>query len=308
MSHHDEPIISIQGVSKKYKQRWALQDIDLTLHTGEILGFIGPNGAGKTTLIKLMAGLIRPHTGTIVVLGTHIEQNTDHIPDNIGLVQEQIGFIPYLSGTKNLQMLGKLRGVVTLEDIRRTLTTVGLDPQDRRPVSAYSLGMRQRLGLAQALMERPRILLLDEPTNGLDPGGIVDLRRLLVTLSQQGIAIFLASHLLTEVERICHRVLLVQQGRIVQVITPTERALLTIAVSDDTDVDLLHRWAKQYDVTIESSGRNNDYPVVHVNTDIPTPELVRTLVHSGINVEEIARCQTSLEDSFLDIVGQEVRS
>lgn len=308
MAQQTNPVISLRKVSKRYKQRWALQDVDLQLQAGEILGFIGPNGAGKTTLIKLMAGLTRASSGEIIVLGERIDPLTPRTPDGVGLVQEQIGFIPYLSGRKNLELLAKLRNIATAQDINSTLDIVGLDPADSRPVRSYSLGMRQRLGVAQALMEQPQLLLLDEPTNGLDPIGIVDLRKLLIHLSEQGVAIFLASHLLTEVERVCHRVLLVEQGRVVRVITPGAQSVVQITVSNDTDVDLLQRWAQKHQMKVTVAGVVDDHPMVHVDTQIAVPQITRTLVEMGVNIEGINRVRTSLEEAFLSVVDREARS
>lgn len=308
-------VVDLRGVGKRYGQRWALQAVELTLERGEITGFIGPNGAGKSTLIKVMAGLVRATTGHVHVLGERLDGRAPRTPDGVALVLEQAGLIPYLSGRRNLEQLARIRGVADRAAIERALATVGLDPADRRPVRAYSLGMRQRLALAQALMERPRLLLLDEPTNGLDPAGIIGLRSLLRNLAEAGTTIFLASHLLTEVERVCDRVLLVRDGRVVKHLSrPTaDRTSLRVSVSSERDTALVMGWAERGDVRAWPVPAAEDhrgqptlrpgmgvdggpsFPAVAVETDRATPEVVRALVDAGVRIEGIDRASGGLE-------------
>lgn len=298
------PVVSLRGVGKRYGKQQALSNVDFVLYPREIVGFIGPNGAGKTTLIKLLSGLSRPTEGAIEVLGDNLVKKAV-TPEGVGLVQESPSFIPYLSGKKNLVLLAGIRRVATEADIEDTLRSVGLDPKDRRPVRAYSLGMRQRLGLAQALMEKPRLLLLDEPTNGLDPQGIIELRALIRRLAGSGVAIFMASHLLTEVEQVCDRVLLVRAGRVVKEIDQKQavQPAVSITVSSDTDLATLSEWARnseaQLELTIETSLS------VELLVDKPTPEIVRELVEFGVNIEEVTKAGRSLEREFMHLVGQE---
>lgn len=300
---HATPVIDLHGAGKRYGARWAIRNVNLALHAGDVLGFIGPNGAGKTTLMKLMAGLARATEGQITVLGERLDGRTPHTPDGIGLVMEQIGFIPYLSGRKNLQSLARIRGVATDQTITETLELVGLDPADKRPVRGYSLGMRQRLGLAQALMEQPKLLLLDEPTNGLDPAGIVDLRHLIRQLADSGVTIFLASHLLTEVERVCDRVLLVRQGEVVREIVPDEeKTMVRVVVSGPNDMPLLQQWAHTSGLSIEQI-HDAAPPTFQLAATRPTPQLVRELVGAGVNIEEVSLARQSLEEAFMTLVG-----
>jgi ABC-2 type transport system ATP-binding protein len=300
--------VELRGVGKSYgrREQWALRGVDLSFARGEVVGFIGPNGAGKTTLIKLLSGLSRASEGEVWVLGQDLTKRAVS-PDGIGLVVEHPAFIPYLSGRKNLELLAGIRKVAGAEDITESLRAVGLDPGDRRPTRAYSLGMRQRLGLAQALMEKPRLLLLDEPTNGLDPQGIIELRGLIRRLAEEGAAVFLASHLLAEVEQVCDRVLLVRDGRVVKELDrrQTETPTLRLVVSGEADLAPLLEWARESGTGIEPVGGS---PLsVHLTVDRPTPQVVRELVGMGVNVEEISQVQRSLEQEFLDLVGSPAR-
>lgn len=297
------PAVRLRGVGKSYGRRRALSSVDLTFYPGEVVGFIGPNGAGKTTLIKLLCGLSRATEGEIEVLGEDLAQKA-LTPEGVGLVQETPSFISYLSGKKNLKLLADIRRVATEADIEETLRSVGLNPADRRPVRSYSLGMRQRLGLAQALMEKPKLLLLDEPTNGLDPQGIIELRALIRRLATGGVAIFMASHLLTEVEQVCDRVLLVRKGRVVKELDQRrpESPALRLTVSSDADLDLLSEWARGAGARVEAV---DGTPLsVELFVEKPTPEVVRELVEAGVGIEEVVKSRRSLEREFMELVEE----
>lgn len=296
--------VRLRGAGKSYGERRVLSGVDLTLRPGEIVGFIGPNGAGKTTLIKILSGLARATEGEVEVLGEDLKKKAQ-TPQGVGLVSESQGFIPYLSGRKNLRLLAGIRKVANERDIEETLRLVGLDPSDRRAVRAYSLGMKQRLGLAQALMERPKLLLLDEPTNGLDPQGIIDLRILTRRLAEDGVSVFVASHLLTEVEQVCDRVLLVRQGVVAREIDQKEvtRPALRLTVSSNADVATIFEWADVAGASVETT---EDTPLsVEILVEKRTPEVVKELVESGVNVEEITKARRSLEKEFLKLVAEE---
>ncbi len=293
------PIATLHDVGKLYGKRWALRHVNLELFPGEIVGFIGPNGAGKTTLMRIIAGLSAPTEGRLTVLDSTMDGKELQTPFGIGLVLEQMGFIPHISGKANLEMLAGLRRIATTESIVQTLKKVGLDPNDTRPVRAYSLGMRQRLCLAQAIMEKPKLLLLDEPTNGLDPVGIVDLRALLHELAELGTAIFIASHMLTEVERICHRVLLVRAGEIIKTLDlrqsgPTR---IRLVVTNENDAEKV----LQSDITAERTRSESDLPTLLLTSNESRPQIVRRLVALGVDIEEIGLETPSLEKEFLTL-------
>jgi len=294
-----EPVAVLERVGKRYRRRWAIRDIDLTLAPGEVIGFIGPNGAGKTTLLRLMAGLSPVSEGRLAVLGNRLDGRAPRTPPGVGVMLEQMGFVPHLSGRANLDLLAGLRRVAGPEAIAQALARVGLDPADRRPVKTYSLGMRQRLALAQALMERPRLLLLDEPSNGLDPAGIVSLREMLIRTAQEGTAILLASHLLTEVERICTRVLFVRTGEVLKEIDLRSRgpARVRLVVSTEADAERFLASGIRAERRPGEQGR----VVLVFARDRTIPELVPELVRAGVNIEGVGEERPALEDEFLNL-------
>lgn len=300
-----EPVVCLRGTGRRHGDRWVLRNIDLVLRPGEAVGFIGPNGAGKTTLIRLMAGLSHATEGEVTVLGHRLSARDARTPDGVALVLEQTGFVPYLSGRKNLELLARLRKVATAAIIDEALRSVELDPTDRRPVRAYSLGMRQRLSIAQALMEKPRLLLLDEPTNGLDPAGILRLRQLLRQLCAEGTAIFLASHLLTEVERTCDRVLFVQDGRILKEVelSNTGPTRVKIVLSAGMGGELLMAWANEARLRLTRCADEQGHLVFLLTADRPLARLLEDLVMLRVGLEEFSVVRQTLEEEFLAISG-----
>ena len=213
-------VIRTRALTKRYKDLRAVDAIDLEVAEGDVYGFLGANGSGKTTTVRMLLGLVLPTSGETEILGKPMPAARRAVLPNIGALVEAPGSYPHLSGRANLALLDATGADRSSSQERRArighvLEQVGLDPADRRPTRAYSLGMRQRLGLAAALMRRPQLLVLDEPTNGLDPQGIQEIRRLLLELNRQGTTIFLSSHLLAEVEQMCTRVGILDRGRLV---------------------------------------------------------------------------------------------
>lgn len=200
-----ENIITVTNMNKRFKEGIVLKDVTVSFEKGLIHGIIGRNGSGKTMLFKCICGFIAPSEGEIVVSGKRIGKNTD-IPDNVGIIIEAPGFLPNYSGYGNLQLLAAVSRKIKKEAIRAALIKVGLDPDSKKRVGKYSLGMRQRLGIAQAIMENPSILLLDEPMNGLDNRGVDDIRALLSGLRDDGKTIILASHNREDIDLLCDTV------------------------------------------------------------------------------------------------------
>lgn len=197
--------VVVEHIYKSFGKDSVLEDVNLTIKSGEIFGVVGNNGSGKTVLMKCICGFMRPDKGKIYVNGRRIGKDCD-FPDSLGMIIETPGFLPNLSGYKNLKILADLKAKIGREEIKDSLAKVGLDPGLRKHVSKYSLGMRQRLGIAQAIMENPNVLILDEPFNGLDKAGVVHMRELLKELKEQGKSILLASHNAQDIEELCDNV------------------------------------------------------------------------------------------------------
>jgi ABC-2 type transport system ATP-binding protein len=205
--------IEVRGLSKSYGELIAVDDVDLTVEGGDVFGYLGPNGAGKTTSLRMMLGLIRPSAGSVRLFGRDPQASVKALEGVAGFV-EAPSFYPYLNGRANLELFAALDGDGAKGRIEEALEIVGLRDRAKDRVGGYSHGMRQRLGLAAALLRKPRMLLLDEPATGLDPGGMRDMRDLIRNLSSEGMTVLLSSHLLTEVEELCNRVAIVRNGRV----------------------------------------------------------------------------------------------
>ena len=215
-------VLETRGLSKSYGSRQAVKSLDLSVGQGEIFGFLGPNGAGKTTTIRMALGLIRPTAGIVEVLGQDVGRNRKQVLPRVGALVESPALYLYMSGRDNLKAVGDVLGGVPKGRIDAVLETVGLADRQRDLVRSYSLGLKQRLGLAIALLNDPDLLILDEPANGLDPAGVVEMRDLLRSLAAQGKTIFISSHVLSEVQQICGRVAIINLGELVKVATVEE--------------------------------------------------------------------------------------
>lgn len=200
-----ETCIEVQNVVKRFRDQVVLKNVLISFEKGKIHGIVGRNGSGKTVLFKCICGLMHPEEGVILVNGKRVGRDVD-MPEDIGAIIEAPGFLPNYSGYKNLRFLANIRRKIGKEEILNVLRTVGLDPESRKHVGKYSLGMRQRLGIAQAIMEDPEILILDEPMNGLDNAGVQDIRALLLELKAQGKTILLASHNHEDIAALCDTV------------------------------------------------------------------------------------------------------
>lgn len=200
-----ETCIEVQNVVKRFRDQVVLKNVWISFEKGQIHGIVGRNGSGKTVLFKCICGLMHPEEGVILVNGKRVGRDVD-MPEDIGAIIEAPGFLPNYSGYKNLRFLANIRRKIGKEEILNVLKTVGLDPESRKHVGKYSLGMRQRLGIAQAIMEDPEILILDEPMNGLDNAGVQDIRALLLELKAQGKTILLASHNHEDIAALCDTV------------------------------------------------------------------------------------------------------
>ena len=275
------------------------------MREGDLFGFLGPNGAGKTTTIRMLLGLIHPTRGSIQILGQDIKHHLQEALNGVGTMVEGPAFYPFLSGERNLAIFD---GAGTdgpkdtrLKRIRTVMERVGLDHVNDRPVKAYSLGMRQRLGLASALLRKPRMLILDEPTNGLDAQGIHELRTMFVELVSEGTTIMLSSHLLAEVELICTHAAMMSNGRVVAQDDVASLLSNTGWVRVSTpDVDLAVRTLQDGPFAYE---RVDDQSVRIELGDRPSELLNKALVQSDVRVRELVVERRTLEDVFLERTG-----
>lgn len=210
-----DKLIKVVHLEKRFKKNTVLSDVTLEFEAGKIHGIIGRNGSGKTVLMKCICGLVQPTSGKVLVRDQIIGKDVD-FPEHIGVIIETPGFIGYHTGFRNLNDLAMVRGEISTERIREVMRFVGLDPALKTRVSRYSLGMRQRLGIAQAVMENPEILILDEPMNGLDRDGVLDVRRLLLELKAQGKTILITSHNHEDIEVLCDTVVELDKGKVLE--------------------------------------------------------------------------------------------
>jgi ABC-2 type transport system ATP-binding protein len=298
-------VLEAQHVTRRFGERAAITDISFDVEPGVVYGFLGPNGAGKTTTIRIILGLLRPSAGRVLVNGADATSQHVIAARFMGAVVETPAFYGYLTGRETMRQAARVRGNVSQDRIASVLSLVGLAERADGPVRAYSLGMRQRLALALALLANPRLLVLDEPTNGLDPAGIHDIRELLRRLAvDEGVAIFFSTHLLSEAEELCSRVAVVHQGRLViegslADLTQRDRHELEVSVSDpDRAAAVLAPLA-----SVRGVGAQSAWLRIDSARDL-SQDVIRRLVVADIAINEIRRKRRRLEDVFLELTGQ----
>jgi ABC-2 type transport system ATP-binding protein len=293
-------VVETHGLTKRFGSGvLAVNSVDMSVRRGEVYGFLGPNGAGKTTTLRMLVGLIRPTSGTATVAG--------HAPGDprglarIGSLIEAAGFYPYLSGRENLRVVADLAGV-NHKRVDEVLDIVELTSRAGRKFGTYSTGMKQRLGVAAALLKDPELLILDEPTNGLDPQGMAEMRKLIKDIGQGDRTVLLSSHLLGEVEQICDRVGVISNGKLVKQSTVQdllgEEGVLVRATNLDAAQEIL---AKMFGPEVIS----REDGALHLNTKPSNSvEINRQLVTAGIGVSELRPIERSLEEVFFQLTGE----
>ncbi|TMV52249.1 ABC transporter ATP-binding protein [Paenibacillus mesophilus] len=300
-----QPVIQTAGLTKVYRGRAAVDALNLQIGEGEIYGFLGPNGAGKTTTIRMLLGLIKPTSGSIRILGQDMRSNKLQVLRQIGSLVEYPSYYGHLSAVDNLEAIRRILNVPRSR-IAEVLNIVSLTKESRRPVRGFSLGMKQRLGIAAALLGSPKLLILDEPTNGLDPEGILEIRELIKDMPRQhGMTVLVSSHLLSEVEQMAGTVGIIREGRMVFQDTIQNLRLqsaqgLKLSVSDPE---------KALGFVRVVGGECTLREGMLYCPDIPDREiayLVRGLVEQGHDIYRIEEQRKSLEDIFMRIVGKDV--
>ena len=300
-----QPAIRITNLSKTFGRRRkrieAVKHVTLDIPVGQVYGFLGPNGAGKTTTIRMMLDLIRPTEGDVTIFGQHVRREHG-VLRRVGAIVEGATFYNFLSGRRNLEVLARTANDLNPQRIDALLEQVGLAHRANQRVKGYSTGMKQRLGLAAALLGDPDLLILDEPTNGLDPEGMHEIRQFIRSLADDhGKTIFLSSHLLGEVEQVCDRVAIINLGEIVRegmvsdLLEGKSRLRVEASPLDRAAAVLGERWA------VSSNGQ---WLTIDATRE-DAPHLVRRLVEQGVDVYQVASQRQSLEEYFLSVVREE---
>lgn len=294
-----KPIVQLKNLSKTIKGKQIIKDITLDFYPGQITGFLGPNGAGKTTTIRMMTRLMYPTSGEIMIDGKSLADNYEEAISQVGVIVENPEMYKFLSGYKNLLHFARMHKGVTKERIDEVVKQVGLEKRIHEKVGTYSLGMRQRLGLAQALLHRPKFLILDEPTNGLDPAGIREFRTYLRHVAEtEGLAVVVSSHLLSEIELMCDRVAVIQNGKLID-IRDLQNTVVSLYYIEPTSLQSGAAVLEKHGYTFTVQG---DGMIVEIEKkDVPV--LTQHLFEAGVQLYTVQPHVKTLEDQFLEMTG-----
>ncbi len=300
----DEPVVETQALTKRYGAVLAVDSLSIQVPRGGVFGLLGPNGSGKTTTMSMLLGLVSPTSGTFRLLGRDTNSGRQEALRHIGAIVESPAFYPYLSGRINLRYFQGIIGRGDSKDIERLLDMVGLSSRAHSRFSTYSQGMKQRLGIAYALLGEPDLLFLDEPTNGLDPAGMAEVRDLIRRLSTEGRTVLLSSHLLHEVEQVCDRVAILSRGRLIAQGAIRDllrrRGAVRFSTTDDTKAaGIVSALPWVTGVTAENGYLTAEAPPER------SWELSQALAEQGVSVKEMAPVQVSLERYFLEVTGDD---
>ena len=298
-----ETILKCENLCKNFGKRNILKNVSLEIKEGDILGFIGPNGAGKTTTIKLILGLQNITSGKVTINGYDIEKEFTHAIKRVGAIVENPDMYMYLSGYQNLKLVANLYKGITTERIDKVVKLVKLENRIHDKVSKYSLGMRQRLGIAQAILHNPNLLILDEPTNGLDPEGIKEMRELLVELAtKEKMAILISSHNLAELDNFCTKVCIIKNGEVIEtseISAIKKEASQDLKLFEVDDVNRVKNIVKEI-VIIDKNRFKINLPKEEV------PNLITELVQNNVKIYEVKQEEKTLEDAFFEKTGGNV--
>lgn len=297
-----ESVLKVRGLSKYFGKNKVVDNIDLDVYAGEVLGFLGPNGAGKTTAIKMIMGFLSNDGGEIEICGYNVKKNYENAMAMVGGIVENPDMYKQYSGKLNLTMYSRAHGGISDERINEVVKIVGLENRINDKVKKYSLGMKQRLGVAQALIHKPRLLILDEPTNGLDPAGIKELRDILKKFAhEENAAVLVSSHQLAEMQLMCDRVAIISKGKVL-----CEKTIEELGREDGTlpiykfSVDNSSLAAE----TLGDSAEISAEGIVILRTEREgVPVAVNKLTAAGVGIYEITKEENSLEDAFIEITG-----
>lgn len=288
-------VLEVKNIDKFFGKKQILKDISFDIEEGEILGFVGPNGSGKTTTIKIILGLQQASCGEVFINGNNIKDNYENAIRKVGAIVESPDMYMYLSGLENLKLVANYYNI-SHNEIERVVEFVGLKDRIKDKVSKYSLGMRQRLGIAQAILNKPNLLIVDEPTNGLDPSGIIEFRNMLKELAKkEKMSIFISSHNLAEIENICDKVLLLKEGKIV-----SSDVLKEVENNDKYKLELSSTLKLKKEEKVEIIDDNYIY---YLGNKEDIAKFIETLVNKKIKIYSVVKCKESLEDIFIKKTG-----
>lgn len=303
-----EAAMELKNVKKKIGKKEIIKGLSFQINKGEVFGFIGPNGAGKTTTIRMMVGLMSLTEGDVLIQGHSIKTDFKTAVREIGAIVENPELYPFMTGLQNLKHYANMIGDIHQERIDEVAKLVGLEKVLKEKVGRYSLGMRQRIGIAQALLHRPSILILDEPTNGLDPAGIREIRQYIRQLAtEEQVAVIISSHLLSEIELMCDRIGIIKNGELISIQT----------VHDETDsheqLQQVELVASPHEKVINILKMKFDIDVMPINDSLnfqceqdTIPKIVRTLAENDVAIYQVGKERASLEDKFFDVIGENV--
>lgn len=292
-------VLEVKNLNKSYGRKKVLNNVSFKIEAGEILGFIGPNGAGKTTTIKLILGLQLIDSGEVIINGYDIKKDFVKAIEKVGAIVENPDAYMYLTGRKNLELIASLYKDVSKDKVKEIIKLVGLENRIDDKVSKYSLGMRQRLGIASALLASPNLLILDEPTNGLDPEGIKELRDLVKRLAKEGVAVLISSHNLAELENFCTNVCIIKNGTII-----SESKITELKKDSECYYEIEVSKVRGLKSILQKDDEIIDDNIIHVKrSKKEVAELVKEIVQKGIDVYQVKLVEASLEEAFLKETG-----
>ena len=306
MADNKEVALSIKNITKIYGKKIAADHVSFDIHRGEIFGFLGPNGAGKTTVIKSIMGFIFPDEGEVFINGYNTKTHYEKAMASVGGIVENPEMYTNLSARQNIEMYARLHGNIPKSRIDEVISDVGLSARSKEAIKKYSLGMKQRIGLAQAMVHKPNLLILDEPTNGLDPTGIHQLRDILKKYAHEdGAAVMVSSHILSEMQLLCDRVGIINNGKLISVCTMEELShqmnpttQYSIKVSDTSKATELLKG----NASVAKAETNDSIITAEISED-NIASVVRLLVTGGVDISEVRKIESSLEDIFLQVTG-----
>ncbi len=294
-----KPVVELKNLSKTIRSKKIIDNLNLSLYPGQITGFLGPNGAGKTTTIRMMVGLMKQTGGDIVIDGVSLRDDFEEGLSKVGVIVENPEMYKFMSGYKNLIHFARMHKGVTKERIDEVVRQVGMQNRIHEKVGTYSLGMRQRLGLAQALLHSPKFLILDEPTNGLDPAGIREFRQYLRKIAEaEGVSVFVSSHMLSEIEQMCDRIAIIQNGKLIDIREMSDARELFYYI-EATPAEKAKQMLMDGGFTVEAF---KDGLLVNAEQH-QIPGLVESFIAEGLQVFAVQPHRKTLEDEFLEMTG-----